>query len=275
MGDDSNGGRPALTEHAPGSFSNLWSARWLLVQWVRRDFTVQYRQSMLGVAWAILQPLSLLAVYGVVLHGVLDLGEVKGHYIVFALCGLAPWTFISSSLVRSVASLAGAAHIIKHVYFPRSIVPLASAGVTMVDLAASTATLIVAQVVLNGELHLATIALVPIYVSLLLMMAAVAVVASLIGGLVRDIRFLTPLIIQVGFIACPVMYPRELVPPRYDWVYDVNPVSRVIEAVRGAVIEGHWPSPLLLIVLAGSGTVLLAGSLRYAAAVEHRLPDLL
>jgi lipopolysaccharide transport system permease protein len=253
----------------------LWSSRHLLAQWVRRDVTVQYRQSLLGPAWAVVQPLLLLGVYGLILHNVLDVGDVPGSYVVFALCGLAPWTFMSSSLMRSVGSLADAAPILKQVYFPRAIVPLAGTGVTAVDLTASTLILLVAQVALNHELHASTLALLPIYAALLLMMGALAVVAALIGGLVRDLRFVMPLVLQLGFIVSPVMYPRTLVPDDYRWVYDLNPVGRVIGALRESVVLGHWPSPALLLGLLVTGALSLLLALKYSASVESRLPDLL
>ncbi len=253
----------------------LWSSRHLLAQWVRRDVTVQYRQSLLGPAWAVVQPLLLLGVYGLILHNVLDVGDVPGSYIVFALCGLAPWTFISSSLMRSVGSLADSASILKQVYFPRAIIPLAGTGVTAVDLTASSVILLVSQVALNHELHLSTLALIPIYLALLLMMGALAVVAALVGGLVRDLRFVMPLVLQLGFIVSPVMYPRTLVPDDYRWVYDLNPVGRVIGAVRDAVVLGDWPSPALLVGLLVTGALALLLALKYSASVESRLPDLL
>lgn len=268
-------GAVATPTRTLGALAALVRARWLLVQWVRRDFTVQYRQSALGPLWALVQPLSLLVVYGIVFRQVLDVRAPRGSYLVFALCGLVPWTFVASAITRSVQSLANATPIIKQVSFPRSVVPLAATGVTVVDLALGTLVLLVTQVVANGRLHLATLSLVVIYLDLVLLLAAASVVGALVGALVRDIRFLVPLVLQVAFIATPVMYPRSLVPERFGWAYDLNPVGRVIEAVRGAVIDGRWPSPALLGSLTLAGCVLLVGALLYSSAIEDRLPDLL
>lgn len=255
--------------------AGLWHARWLLSQWVRRDFTVQYRQSALGPLWAVVQPLSLLVVYGIVFRQVLDVRPPRGSYLVFALCGLIPWTFVASATTRSVQSLANAAPIIKQVSFPRCVVPLAATGVTVVDLALGTVVLLVTQVVANGRLHLATLSLVVIYLDLVLILAALSVVGALVGALVRDVRFLVPLLLQVGFIATPVMYPRNLVPSRFGWAYDLNPIGRVIEATRAAVVDGRWPSPALLAGLTLAGALLLIAAVHYSSAIEDRLPDLL
>jgi len=263
------------SEGRQGALNRVLEARWLLLQWVQRDFTVQYRQSVLGVVWAIVQPLMLLVFYGLVFNRVLGIEAPHGNYVVFALCGLVPWTFITSVLTRSIVSLASASYVIKQVYFPRSLIPLASTGVTTIDLLLGTAVLIGAQVVANGELHIATLALIPIFLCVLLLMAAVGVVAAVLGAFVRDLRFVLPLLIQVGFIATPVMYPRSQVPARYAWVYDANPIGRVIEAVRACVIEGRWPSFGLLAGLFVLGVLSLVVALAYSSAVEDRLPDLL
>lgn len=260
----------------PGTcFAHIWRTRWLLWQWVRRDFTVQYRQSLLGAAWAVGQPLLLLLFYGTVFRHVLDLEAPAGSYAVFALCGIVPWTFMSSTILRSVSSLSNASHIIKQVYFPRAIVPLACVGVTLVDLGTATAVLLAATLASEGKLHLATLALLPLYLSLALFLSAIAVVTALIGALVRDVRFVVPLLLQLAFIATPVMYPSSLVPRRYTWLIDLNPLAWIIDSVRGAVVAGRWPSPLLVASLLLCGAALLALAIAYSASIEERLPDLL
>lgn len=262
--------RPGVAE---GPIRRLWVSRWLLLQWVRRDFTVQYRQSLLGAAWPLVQTLLLLGVYGVVFTAVLDVESPRGSYVVFALCGLAPWAFLASAVQRGVVSLSNAAPIIQQVHFPRAIVPLASTGVTVIDLGISTALLLVARLVAEESVPLSVVALVPIYLGLVMLLAGVCVVGSIIGVLVRDLRFAVPLVLQVGFIATPVMYPASLVPEDRRWIYDINPMARTIEAVRGAVIDGRWPSAGLLLGLLAAGAVTLVASVFYAASVEDRLVD--
>lgn len=264
-----------VSEASGWLLGSIWRARWLLLQWSKRDFTVQYRQSLLGVLWAVVQPLLLLALYGVIFEGVLGIRAPHGSYIVFALCGLTPWTFIASVIGRSSTSILNAYGIIRQVYFPRAIVPLASTGITVVDLAISTGILLLAQVITAGTLHVSTLALIPLYLGLILLMSGVSVFVALAGALVRDVRFLIPLILQIGFIATPIMYPSSRVPGRFGWLYNLNPVGRVIEAIRSAVIDGRWPSLPLLVGLVAAGALVLVASLWYSSAVEDRLPDLL
>ncbi len=267
--------RQTMRQSSGSVLADLWGSRWLLMEWSKRDFTVQYRQSLFGVLWAVMQPLLLLVLYGVIFAGVLGIKAPQGSYVVFALSGLTAWTFMASVVGRSSTSILAAAGVMKQVYFPRAIVPLATTGITVIDLAISTGVLLVAQVVLNGSLHLSILALAPIYLGLMLLMGGVSIFVAVIGALVRDIRFLIPLVMQVGFIATPIMYPRTNVPHRYAWLYNLNPAGQIIEAVRKTVIQGRWPSLAGLVGLIAVGAAVLAAAIWYSSAVEERLPDLL
>ena len=264
-------GRPARG----GALSGVWQSRWLLLQWVRRDFVVRYRQSALGLAWSVLQPALLLVVYGLVFVKVLHVRPAHGSYLVFAYCGLAPWAFFSNAISWSMPSLANASPIIRQVYFPRSVIPLAACGVVVVDLVLSTAILLVLQVATAGRLYLSTMALLPLFAALVLGTAALSVVSAVLGAFVRDFRFALPLLLQLLFIATPIMYPRSEVHGRWGWVFTYNPLAQLVGAVRGAVADGRWPpAGVMAVSVAACLTALLAAVL-YCANVEDRLPDLL
>lgn len=258
-----------------GTLAALWRSRWLYLQWVKRDFLVRYRQSLLGAAWAVVQPALLLAVYGVVFVRVLHVHTTGGSYVAFAFCGLVPWTFFSNAVSWSMPSLSNAAGIIRQVYFPRSLIPMAACGVVVVDLVLSTAILIAIQAVTAGRLFLATLALLPIYLALVMATAAVANLAAILGAFVRDIRFALPLVLQLLFIATPIMYPVSRVGPGWSWVFRYNPMARAVGAVRQAVTAGRWPSGPLLAASVAVSAAALALTIFYSASVEDRLPDLL
>lgn len=254
---------------------SLWNARWLYLQWVRRDFTVRYRQSLLGAAWAVLQPALLLGVYGFVFVEILGVRAPHGSYISFAFSGLVPWTFLSNSVSWSMPSLQNASGIIRQVYFPRVLIPLAACGVVVVDLALSTAILLGVQLATTGRLYLSTLALVPLYLVLVLATAALSNVAAVLGAFIRDVRFALPLVLQLVFIATPIMYPASRVGSRYSWVVRANPLARLVEAVRGAVTAGRWPSVTMTAAALGASGLALLCTVYYCSAVEDRLPDLL
>jgi ABC-type polysaccharide/polyol phosphate export permease len=247
----------------------------LLLQWIRRDFLVRYRQSALGVGWALLQPALLLLFYGFVFVNVLHVRVPGANYAVFAYCGLAPWTFISNALLWGTNSLAASAGVIKQVYFPREIVPLAAGGVMVVDLCISTVVLLVLQLCVQGGLHLAVLGLIPLFAALVLVVEGVVVFFAVFGALVRDLRFVIPLLIQVGFVATPVMYPTSQGGHKWSAFYSLNPLTHVIGAVRQAVLYGHWPSGILLLASFGIGVGVLVAASLYCGSIEGRLPDLL
>jgi lipopolysaccharide transport system permease protein len=251
----------------------LWHGRWLLLEWVRRDFVVRYRQSGLGLAWAILQPALLLLFYGIVFTRFLHVNPHDGSYVVFAYCGLAPWTFLASSVTWGVQALPGAAPIIKQVAFPRAIIPLAAAGVICMDLLIGTVVLVVLQLAMNHRLHLSTLGIVPIYLGLILVTSALTIFTSIAGAFVRDIRFVIPLLLQVGFIATPIMYDTSAAGSS-SRLLTYNPMSSLIEGMRASVIDGKWPSIELCASLIGGGALLLFLAISYCASVQDRLSDL-
>jgi ABC-type polysaccharide/polyol phosphate export permease len=254
----------------------LWQSRWLFLQWVQRDFIVRYRQSILGVAWAVIQPALLLVVYGLVFTKVLHIRSPRGSYLVFAYCGLAPWTFLSNAVTWGIQSLITNSSVIKQVYFPRSVIPLAAGGVVVLDLLVGTGVLLILQLVTAHAVHLSTFALFPIYIGLLLLVEGVVVFAGIFAAFVRDIRFVVPLLLQIIFIATPIMYPQSQAQGSIaKLVFSSNPLARVIAASRQAVIYGRWPSLGLMGGLIGAGFVVLSVSLVYSHAIEDRLPDLL
>lgn len=256
-----------------GTLARVVGARWLVLQWARREIRVRYRQSVLGLAWTVIQPTLLLCVYGLLFTRVLGVESPEGPYPLFAWCGLTVWSFTST--VMSVGSLAfvTAMPIVSKVYFPREVVPLAVVGAVTVDLLVATTILLVLAAT-TWSLSITVLALVPVLVGLVLIDAALVTVLSAMTGFVRDLRHALPLLLQLGFIASPVMYADDLVPDSWQGVYALNPIARVIGAVRRAVIEQQWPPVADLVGLPVVGALLLLLALRYVRAIEHRLPDL-
>ena len=260
----------------PSLLAELWRSRWLFLQWIRRDFIVRYRQSALGLAWAIIQPALLLLVYGLVFTKVLHVQSPRGSYLVFAYCGLAPWTFASNAITWGIQSLISNATVIKQVYFPRSVISLAAGGVIVLDLAIGTCVLLTLQLITAGTLYLSTLSLLPIYLGLILLVEGIVVFSAVICSFVRDVRFVVPLLLQVVFIATPIMYPENQVKGHLGKaVFSLNPLARVIDAIRQAVIYGHSVSLGLSAELIGAGVVVATLAALYSKSVEHRLPDLL
>jgi homopolymeric O-antigen transport system permease protein len=256
-------------------WARLAASRWLIVAWAQRDFLVRYRQSGLGFLWAVVYPLAMLGIYGLIFVRVLKIEPEHGSFIVFATCGLVPWTFVSSALTQGIPAFITHQNIVGRTYFPREAIPIAGAVAASVDLLIGTALLCVIVVADGGAIPLSVIALVPIYAGLFLVVVAITTLGATLTVFARDLRHVLPLILQVAFIATPVVYSRELVPDSWRWLFDLNPLTAAIEAVRTVMIDGRWPSllPVLALLVGGLLATLLA--CRYIAAVEDRFVDVL
>jgi lipopolysaccharide transport system permease protein len=245
----------------------------LLRLWSYRVFHSRYRQSALDVAWSVLNPVVILAIYGFVFTTAFDVDGDGLPYLSFAWAGLVVWTFFSSSIQSAAPSITFAADTISKVYFPREVIPLAEVVAGSVDLAIGLA-LLVAQAQVQGlSISVHVVAIVPVVLVLVAWTAALSVVAATTSVFFRDLRPTIGLIVRAGFIATPIMYPVSLVPDSLQWTMDVNPAAVLMESVRDCVLRGTWPDWTLLGLHAATALVLLVGSIWYTRAVEHRMVD--
>jgi lipopolysaccharide transport system permease protein len=223
---------------------DLWTFRELLFFLIWRDIKVRYKQTAMGAAWAVVQPLVMMIVFAV-FFGMLGVPTDDMPYLLFFYCGLLPWTFFSGAVSYSSVSLVANANLITKVYFPRVLVPAANIGAGLVDLG-------IASVILVGLV---------VYYDFspgwnLLMLPVLVVLAALLAlGLgtwlaaltvkYRDVRHVLPFVLQVWFFVTPVIYPVSLVQsrwPRWHWLLYLNPMAGIVEGVRAAVTGRafHW-----------------------------------
>lgn len=220
----------------------LWRQRELLASWTWREIKVRYKQSILGVAWAILQPLSLMLVFSLVFTRFLKVSTGDMPYPVFAYTALLPWTFFAASLSFGATSVLNNMSLISKVSFPREILPLAQVAAAGFDF-------MVASVVLFGLLlfygytpgwsWLAVLILLAIQV---ILSSGLALLLSALVVRVRDMRFVVPLALQLWLYATPVIYPVSVIPESWRWLLRLNPMAPLIEGYRLALLEGRWPA---------------------------------
>ena len=220
--------------------AELWSYRYLLAILTVRDIKVRYKQTVLGLAWAVLQPLTTTIVLTLVFGRFAGLGANVPDvpYAVHVLAGLLLWTFFAGTVTTASQSLVVNAPLITKVYFPRFIVPLSSLGVVGVDLAVSAALLSGLMVYYGMPFH-GTALLAPF---LLLFVASAALgLASLLSALIaiyRDFRHVVPVALQLGFFLTPIVYPSSLLPAEWRPLLHLNPLTGMVEALR-AVLFGR------------------------------------
>jgi lipopolysaccharide transport system permease protein len=257
----------------------LWEHRELLYFFVWRDVKVRYKQTVLGAAWAVLQPLLTMLIFTIFFGRMAGIGSEGVPYPIFSYAGLLPWTFFSHGLGQASNSLVGSASLLKKVYFPRLIVPVSAVLGGLVDFA-------VAFVVLIGMMFWYGVQpgwgvlLLPF---LLLLSAASALGAGLFLSAVnvefRDVRYVMPFFIQLLLFVTPVIYPASKVTAKLEemglpgWLYGLNPMAGVIQGFRWSLLgSGMNPGPLLA---AGTAVtvLLLIGGLFYFRRMERTFAD--
>ena len=254
------------------NWRELWDARELLGFLVWRDVTVRYKQTVLGVAWAVLQPVFTMIVFTVIFGKLAKMPSEGVPYPVFVYAGLLPWMFFSTAVTGASQSLVNQQSLLTKIYLPRLFVPTAAIGGGLVDLGVSFvvfAGLLIYFGVIPGWGVLAVPGLV-----LLTVVAALGVGLALAAITVtyRDFRYVIPFMVQVWLYLSPVIYPVSLVPPQWQWLLAVNPMVGVIDGFRSSILGLPWNLPNLAISTL-SACVMLAYGIFYFRKTERRFAD--
>jgi lipopolysaccharide transport system permease protein len=255
--------------------STLWEYRELVYFMVWRDVKTRYKQTVLGVAWALLQPVLTMLVFWVVFSQFARVPSEGLPYPLFAFIGLLPWTYFSQAVARSSGGLVGNANLIGKVYFPRLIIPLAAALSPAVDLAVSFLVLIgllLWYAIVPGPAVLAL----PLLAFIAFVTAfGVSLWLSALHVKYRDVGHVVPFLIQVWMYASPVIYPLSLVPERWRPLYSLNPMVGVVEGFRWALSGGPLPDLRAgAVSLSVVGLVLVSG-LVYFRHTEREFADVI
>ena len=223
---------------------DIWAYRELLFFLTWRDVKVRYKQTLLGAAWAILQPLFMMIIFTIFFGRLAGVDSAGIPYPVFALAGLVPWTFFSNTITASGNSLVGSAHLITKVYFPRLIVPAAAMMAGLVDFLLSFLLLIVLMIYYRVPITTQVVFL-PLMVLLTALFGlGVGTWMSALNVKYRDVRFALPFVIQLWLFVSSVILPSSAVPAKYRWILMFNPMSGIIEGYRAALfgLPFDWPA---------------------------------
>ena len=269
--------QPQVIEDVSGwrliDLRELWAYRDLLYFLVWRDLKVRYAQSVLGIGWAVIQPLFFMVVFTVVFGRLVNVASDGVPYAIFSYTALVPWTYFANALNESTGSLIQHSNMLKKVYFPRLIMPLASVLSRLVDFA-------IALVLVVGLLAwfkvVPTIWVLVLPVLVLLMMLSASGLGMWLTALAvqyRDVKYAMGFGVQVLMYAAPVVYSINEIPDRYRIVYALNPMVGVIEGFRSAVL-GTNPMPwdLLAVGSVTAGLIAITGAL-YFRRMERLFAD--
>lgn len=226
------------------SLKDLWAYRELLFFLTWRDVKVRYKQTALGAAWAILQPLFMMIIFTIFFGRLAGVDSAGIPYPLFALAGLVPWTFFSNAITNSGNSLVGSSNLITKVYFPRLIVPAAAMLAGLVDFALAFVLFSVLMIyyAVVPTLHI-------LFLPVLILMTALFALGvgtwfAALNVKYRDVRFALPFLIQIWLFVSSVILPSSALGPKWQWVLRLNPMSGIIEGYRSALfgLPFDWPA---------------------------------
>ena len=245
---------------------DLWAFRELLYFLTWRDVKVRYKQTELGVAWAIIQPLFTMLVFTLFFGRLAGVPSDNVPYPVFAYAGLLAWTFFANAITNSGNSLVGSANLITKVYFPRMIIPGAAVAAGLVDFAIAFVILVLLMVY-YGVMITWSILMFPVVVLLTTLLAlGMGMWLSALNVKYRDVRFALPFLVQLWMFVSPVIYPASFLPVKFRWLLWLNPMTGIIEGYRSAL----FGLPFNWIALAASAAITL-GLVIYAAFSFRRM----
>lgn len=251
----------------------LWRHRELLFFLVWRDLKVRYKQTVLGISWAILQPLMTMLIFTLIFSRVGKVPSDGVPYPIFSFTALVPWTLFSRGVAQSSASVLGSQSLLKKVYFPRLTLPISALLASLVDFALSFAILLVLMVIF-GVLPTADVLWLPL---LVLLAFATSLGAGLwlsaLNVMFRDIRYAVPFLLQLLLFATPIAYPSSQLPEPWRTLVGLNPLSGVVEGFRWALLGvDTQPGPQILVSALVAAALCLSGLFFFRRA-ERRFAD--
>jgi lipopolysaccharide transport system permease protein len=252
----------------------LWEYRELLYFFIWRDVKVRYKQTVLGIAWAILQPFFTMVIFSLFFGGLAKVPSDGVPYPIFAYTALVPWTFFAQGVTQSANSVVASANLINKVYFPRLAIPVASVLAGLTDLLPAFVVLL-GMMLYYGVYPGAEIFWLPAFVLLALLTAlAVGIGLAALNVRFRDVRYTVPFLVQCWLFATPIAYPSSLLPEPWKTVYAINPMVGVVEGFRWALLNTQpAPGPILW-VSAAAALVLLVGTALYFRRMEKTFADI-
>jgi lipopolysaccharide transport system permease protein len=251
----------------------VWQYRELLCFLVWREVKVRYKQTLIGAAWVVLQPLMTIAIFTIIFGVFANIPSDGLPYPVFAYAALLPWTYFAEGVTRSSVSLVSDANLIRKVYFPRLIIPLASVLTPLLDFFLSFVFLLAVMLWFGMSPTRGAIFL-PLFLSLTVMTAlAVGLWLSALNVKYRDVRHTVPFCVQFWMYASPVVYPVSLIPEKWRFIFGLNPMTGVIEGFRWGLLGKQTPDIMVISVSTIVVLVLFLSGLIFFRRMERTFAD--
>ena len=255
------------------NLGGLWQYRELLYFFVWRDIKIRYKQTVVGAAWAVFQPLMTMAVFSLFFGKLAKIPSNGLPYPVFYFSALLPWTYFSGALQNATSVVVEQQRVITKVYFPRLVLPLSAVVAGLVDFSIGFVVFLVMMAYYRIVPSL-PIFFFPLFLLMAVLTAlGVGLFLSALNAIYRDVRYVLPFLVQFWMFASPVAYPSSLVPQRWRWLYELNPMAGVIDGFRWSLTGKGQPPGILLAVSAAMVVLLVAAGTVYFQKMEGTIAD--
>jgi lipopolysaccharide transport system permease protein len=253
--------------------AELWAYRELLYFFVWRDIKVRYKQTAIGAAWAVLQPVMTMIVFSLFFGKLAKIPSDGIPHPIFYYCALLPWTYFATAMQSATSIVVDQQHVITKVYFPRVVLPFAAVISGLLDFTISFMVLL-GMMAYYHILPTGAVIWLPAFTLLAVLTAlGVGLWLSALNALYRDVKYVMPFLVQFWMFASPVAYPSSLVPEKWRWLYGLNPMAGVIEGFRWA-LTGKGQAPGMLLAASSVAVIMLVLSgLVYFHAMEGTIAD--
>jgi len=254
-------------------WAELFRFRDLLYFLIWRDYKVRYKQTLLGVTWALLQPVLSMIIFTLVFGNLVKVDSEGFPYAVFVYAGLLPWTFFSASVNLAGLSLVNNQALLTKTYFPRIFVPTSGVGAALVDLAIGFAVYVPILVWYGVPVGPRALLVLPLVVLTILATLGFGYLLAALTVAYRDFRYVIPFMLQALMYMSPVVYPISIVPERFHWLLALNPMAGIIDGYRSAILGKPW-NPTAIAISTASALILFLFSVYFFRRVERRFADI-
>ena len=254
---------------------DLWQAREVVVRLALRDIIVRYRQTILGIAWVIIQPVLSAGVFSLVFGTVAGLSSGKLPYFLFSLAGMLPWNLFNGALTRSSASLIANQALVSKVFFPRILVPISTIASVLLDFVIGLAVAVILLFVYGVNPGLPVL-LIPVWVVLIALIGeGIGMATAAMMVKYRDVGYILPWVLQILLYASPVAYAISSVPERLRWVFDINPITWFLEAFRWSLVGTTPPAAWQVVGLVVVSVAVFFAGVLYFQSHEREFADII
>ena len=253
--------------------AELWQARELVYFFVWRDIKIRYKQTAIGAAWAVLQPLLAMTVFTLFFGKLAHIPSEGLPYEVFVYAGLLPWLYFAASLANATNTIVENQRVITKVYFPRLVLPLSAVLSGLVDFGISFVIFAIMMVYYHLRPTMQILWLPAFLLLAVLTALGVGLWLSALNAIYRDVRYVLPFLIQLWLFASPVIYPPSLMSAKWRWLFGLNPMTGVIEGFRWSLAGQGNPPVRLILISTGIVLAVLLSGLAYFQKMETTIAD--